>query len=208
MAVQDTDLLTELQLVLQEDGTFSNGIWLLQEVLGYANQRQMRFLKDTGIISATWAIPWIPGEILQPLPGDWVRTITVLWHDLLSDKWTPLPSSDSFEFDHVNIRGYTTPGFPQAYRDADTPTLTLGIEPPPAAPGEIELIGIPLSEVLDGSGIFFTVPDEWVPYLKYGVYADMLGKDGRGQDLLRARYAEQRYTEGVALAAALVEGFY
>ena len=58
-----------------------------------------------------------------------------------------------------------------------------------------------------GSGIPLLVADAWAPYLKYGVLADMFSKDGRGQDLLRARYCEQRFAEGIALASVLVDGF-
>ena len=68
------------------------------------------------------------------------------------------------------------------------------------------MIYVALSQILDGTGQQFDIPDDWVPYLKYGVYADMLGKQGRGQDLLRAKYCDQRYQEGIALAQALLNG--
>ena len=208
MSVTDTDQLTELQLALQEDATFSNGLWTPVEVLGYFNQRQYRFLKETGIIAAWAVIPWIPQETTQPLPPDWIATLAVLWQDLTTGIYTPLPPSDTWELDHVAVTGASTSAaLPQAYRDGTLETLTLAVGPAPAAPGALELLYVGLSDLLDGLGTYFTIPDEWVPYIKYGVYADMLGKDGRGQDLLRARYAEVRYQEGLALAAALLEGF-
>ncbi len=97
---------------------------------------------------------------------------------------------------------------PQAYREVDTTaTLTVGVTPAPASPGELGLLYVSLSEILEGTGQIFDVPDEFVPYLKYGVYADMLGKDGRGQDLTRSRYAEQRYQEGIVLAQSILQGY-
>ncbi len=77
----------------------------------------------------------------------------------------------------------------------------------PSAAGEVSLIYTGLSDLLDGTGIYFNVPDDWVPYLKYGVLADMLLKEGRGRDLLRGRYCEQRYQEGIVLAQSLLDGW-
>ena len=72
---------------------------------------------------------------------------------------------------------------------------------------ELQGKSVSLSDLLDGTGVLFNIPDDFVPYIKYGVYADMLGKTGRGQDLLRARYSEQRFQEGVVLTKALLEGW-
>jgi len=209
MSVTDLDQLQEIQLVLQEDGSFSNGLWTLEEVLGYFNQRQYRFLAETKIIAAQATLPWIPGVEQLALPEDWIATIGAGWHDLVSGEVIPLPKADSFEMDR--LLGPTvaiTQALPQAYREADTTeTLTIAVAPAPAAPGELGLLYVSLSDVLDGQGTLFNIPDDWVPYIKYGVYADMLGKTGRGQDLLRARYAEQRYEEGITLTQSLLQGW-
>lgn len=207
MAVTDLTLLAEIQATLQEDPTFSNGLWTLPEVLGYLNQRQNRFLKESRILGAQVSIPWTPQVVAQPLPDNWITTLGVLWHDFLSATWTPLPRSDQWELDHVGDYPLTTNAIPAAYRDGDVDTLTLAVGPAPSNPGELDLLYVPLGHLLDGLGSLFDLPDEWVPYVKYGVLADMLGKDGRGQDLLRARYAEVRFTEGVALAEALLKGW-
>ena len=205
----ETDQLVEVRLVLQEDATFSNGLWTLPEVLGYFNQRQYRFLFETKILAARTAVNWTPGESQQPLPDDWIATIAAAWHDFATGQHTPLPKGDLFQMDHLlSPEQAVTVGYPQAYQEMDvTGTLTVGVQPAPSGAGRMDLLYVPLSEILDGTGRIFDVPDELVPYIKYGVYADMLGKDGRGQDLTRARYAEQRYEEGVTLAKALLEGY-
>lgn len=208
MAVTDLDQLQEIQAVLQEDATFSNGLWTLTEVVAYCNQRQNRWLVETKAVAATATLGWLAGTPEMALPTDWIATLRALWHDLATNLWTPLPRSDYFELDHLTgPEGAVTPQFPQAYRDADvTNTLTLGVNPPPQSAGEIELLYIALGDALDGLGTLFTIPDDWVPYVKYGVLADMLSKEGRGRDLLRARYCEQRYQEGIVLAQALLQG--
>ncbi len=208
MPTLDTDLLTEIQAALLEDALFSNGLWSLAEVLRYFNQRQYRFLSETKIQTALGVIPWIPTEPTQPLPPDWIATISALWHDLDSGEYHVLPATDAWEIDHLNAAYATTGGTPQGYRDGDTlETLTLTLGPAPIAQGAVELLYVSLSELLDGTGRLFTIPDDWVPYLKYGVYADMLGKEGRGQDLIRARYSALRYQEGIVLAQSLLAGW-
>lgn len=208
MTVLDTDLLAEIQLTLQEDTTFSNGLWSLTEVLAYFNQRQYRFLSETKILASTAFVPWVAGSPQMPLPTDWIATITASWHDFATGLWTPLPPSSFFETDHMGSpEDGATLAMPQAFRELDTTdNLVIGLTPIPLSAGEMELIYVALSQILDGTGQQFDIPDDWVPYLKYGVYADMLGKQGRGQDLLRAKYCDQRYQEGIALAQALLDG--
>jgi hypothetical protein len=209
MSVTDTDVLTEVQLTLQEDATFSNGLWSLAEVIAYFNQRQYRFLFETKVVAAVADLPWTPGTPQQDLPTDFIAMIAAGWIDLEASRWYPLPASDRFETDHIRSpEETTTPGPPMAHRTLDTTdTLTVAIDPIPIAPGTFTMTYVALSEVLDGLGTYFTIPDDWTVYLKYGVYADMLSKIGRGQDLTRARYCEQRYQEGIILAQVLLQGW-
>jgi hypothetical protein len=60
---------------------------------------------------------------------------------------------------------------------------------------------------VESGGVFFSIPDEFLPALKWGVIADMLKKVGRAQDLARAEYAENRYTEGVEAARIMLRGW-
>src|SRR5258708_2631343 len=203
----DTDALTEIQNGLIEDATFSSALWMTAEVLGYFNLRQYAFLKRTRITASWTMVPWVPAQPEHDLPADWIDTIAARWHSFADETWTPVPRSDSFELDHASQDTALTTLPPQGFRDSDLATLRIVLGPPPIAPGELEIIYVSLSAVLDGTGIGFEIPDVLGPYLKYGVLADMLSKEGRGQDLLRARYCEQRFEEGVALAQALLSGW-
>lgn len=203
----DADVLTELATGVLEDPAYTSGLWSLLEILTYFNQRQQRFLKATRVTAATAIVPWVPGQPEHDLPPDWIDTICARWHSLVDDTWVPIPQSDSFELDHLTPDTALTVHAPQGFRASDLETLRIVLGPPPTAPGELELVYVALAVALDGSGIALEVPDALGPYLKYGVWADMLSKEGRGQDLLRARYCEQRFEEGIALAAALLDGW-
>lgn len=204
--VTDAEILSEIVLMVLEDPAFSSGLWTLAEVLGYLNLRQQRFLKATKVTAATAIVPWTIGQPEAPLPTDWIDTVCARWHALVEDRWTPLTAADSFELDHMTPETALTVNPPQGWRLSDLETLRMVVGPPPIAPGEAELIYVSLAVALDGSGIAPEIPDALCPYLKYGVLADMLGKEGRGQDRVRARYCETRFEEGIALAGALLDG--
>lgn len=203
----DAEVLTEVASATIEDALFSSGLWTITEILAYTNLRQQRFLKATRCVAGTAIIPWTPGQPEHDLPADWIDTILARWHSFVEDTWVPIPQSDSFELDHISPDTALTVHPPQGFRDSDLETLRIALGPAPTAPGELEIVYVALAAALDGSGIPFEVPDMLVPYLKYGILADMLSKDGRGQDLLRARYCEQRFEEGIALASALTDGW-
>lgn len=51
----------------------------------------------------------------------------------------------------------------------------------------------------------FSVPDAWVPFIKFGVLAKMWAKSGESQDPYRADYCARRYDFGVALARRVMD---
>jgi hypothetical protein len=203
-----SEVLTEIQYGVIENAAFSSGLWTLAEVLTYMELRQQRFLKATRVTAAVAIIPWVPGQPEAPLPIDHIDSICARWHSFADEQWFPIPQSDAFELDHVSPDTALTVHPPQGFRLSDLETLRIALGPAPTAPGELELVYVALAEsILADTSIPFEVPDALGPYLKYGVLADMLAKEGRGQDLLRARYCEQRWEEGVALASSLLDGW-
>jgi len=91
--------------------------------------------------------------------------------------------------------------------DAMLQTLTMLLAPAPTGAGTLSLYYVSTSDPLTGLGEIFTVPDEFVPYVKWGAIGDMLTKPGRDQDLKRAEYCEIRFEEGVTLAKSWIEGW-
>lgn len=207
MAITDRQMLEEVQYTVIEPpdlgATWPSGLWTLAEVLGYANQRQYRFLKETGIVTSTASITanTASGNRFD-LPTDWIETIHASWKQ--AGVYRPLERTDTWVVDHVKTTWESATGTPNSYMDAEAPTLKIQIAPAPTTSGTIEILYVALSTTLDRSGINLTVPDEFMPYIKWGVLADMLNKVGRGQDVDRAGYAEQRFAEGVALAQMLL----
>lgn len=209
MAVTDAAALTEVQGKLLEDATFTSGLWTLAEAYAYFNERQNRFNRDTKLMLAHADIPVTAGTVDVTLPPDWIATQRAVWKDTATGVFTPLDRSSRF----AALMGMPTnslPLKPLLIDDQSGGTLTAELFPVPVADGMLRLLYASVLEPLNFDPVtpdVFDVPDDFLPYVMYGVLADMLSKDGRGRDLFRANYCESRYQEGVAIAAILLGGY-
>ena len=211
MSVTDQALLTALQFALIEDpdsgATWTSGLWTPAEVLDYLNQRQNRLLRESMILLSEANITVNPATLRQDLPFDWIATQRVVWRKSDGTR-RELPRSDSFETDAMLPSWpYTLADRPQVYMDAETPTLQIQIAPAPLDVGRLEILYVALGALLTGLGEIFTVPDEFVPAIKYGVLADMLSKIGRASDQTRIQYCESRFQEGIEAGKLMLMGW-
>lgn len=212
MSFTDQQLLQELQEltiepVLDLGLTWLSGLWTLEEILGYANQRQQRFLADTSLVGGWLQMPCLAQEI-QTLDEDVIFVNHVIYENANPGPGVcmPLLPLSRFAAD-LAVPGWTgqTATFPIGYLVQQTGTRELSLVPPPVSPGLLHLFGILLADVLDRSGVLLNIPDEWEPYLRYGILADMFGKQGEAYDQPRMQYCEARWQEGVQAARAVLE---
>lgn len=174
------------------------------------NDRQRRFLKDTGVV-AKWGIDGAGEELggqaqisRYKLPSDWIETRRLTWTDSVDLNTYSLERSDAYELDATMSDWGFNSGPPIVYHESTIPTRTVEIAPAPRNAGQLGIIYTALSTVLDGSGIAMTVPDVFVPAIMWGAIGDLLGQDGEGHDPQRASYCYQRYDQGVELARLML----
>lgn len=209
MSVTDADQLAEVQWRLVEDAALSSGIWTLAEIAGLFNQRQNRFNRDTFLVLAQ--MPGIAATAAiqgYTLPDDWIATERVTWKG--SDGVVHAMARGDRISAALLIGASGGPSRPTLYDDHASGSRGIEIFPTPTENGTIGLIYASLLELLNfdpNNPDIFDVPDDFVPYVAYGVLEDLLSKDGRGQNLGKALYCRQRYEEGVALAALFLGGF-
>lgn len=208
MSYTDQQLLADVQRLMIEpviDGGLSwlSGLWTLDEVLGYANQRQQRFLADTCLVGG-----WLQQTALAQEQQTVSEDTIFIKHAVFEDEdgaCTPLLPLSRYSADLAVPTWQAGGTQPLGFLFEQTGTRELSIVPPPAAAGLLHLFAILLAETLDRSGILLTVPDEWVPTVRFGIMADMFGKQGRAYDEARAQYCETRWQEGVDSARAVLE---
>lgn len=211
MALLDSTLVTEIQDTLGEPevaGVWTSGLWTAAEVVGYLNQRQYQFLRETGVVLSRATIASIPNTTRHTLPADWVGTRRVSWQDT-TGAIASIPGGDNYQLDvfKTDWSYNQTGGVPRVYSDGDQANLVLETAPAANVPGSILILYVALSAALTGAGVNFTVPDECVPAVKWGVIADMLSKLGRAHDPQRAQWAEQQYREGVGATKTVLGGW-
>lgn len=196
------ELLSEIQAHLLEDvnggAFFSSGLWTVQEVLAYLNNRISRFLMETGVIQirTTQAAP--AADSFYNLPENLIDLRRVAW--TAGSTTAVLPRSDAFEADMAYDSWDTVGGTPMVHMLVPEQSLEIRVAPKAAADGTLDLIYVADAPAVINDCSILPFPDEWAPYVKWGVISDMLSKEGEANDPIRARYAETRYNEGVALA--------
>jgi hypothetical protein len=205
MPVTDQTILSEIQRLTIEnagDGgaTWPSGMWTQAEVLGYLNQRQNRLLWETGIRWTRAETAITINQSNQAAPADWVSTIFIA-HKTSGGLYKELPLVDAQELDFVLS---TWPGLtgatPRGYYEVDGDTLTTYVVPIPTDAGSaLERYYVALGTTLTAAGINFSVPDEFVPTVKYGTLAEMFGKMGTTQNLVLVEMCEARWNEGVEI---------
>jgi hypothetical protein len=214
MADTDQTLLNELQYTATETpnlgASWPSGLWTVDELSGYLNQRQRRILYETGsVLTRNPGIP-IPANTQRTnLPADWIQTRRATW--LTPDnKFSPLLRSEIWYLDYgVMTWEETFSQVPLVFLEDVVPNLQILIAPMSADDGVIELIYVSVgapTTVLANTGVPFIIPGDLVPILKWGVLADMFGKIGRAHDAARAEYAEARFNLGICVVNSLLWG--
>jgi hypothetical protein len=111
---------------------------------------------------------------------------------------------DPYVFE-TSIPGYPqSPQMPREYSVTSQPPLSIDTDYPPNVPGALDLLAI-LSSIPPAppNPVGLSIPDDWTWVLKWGMLADVLGKQSEAQDTPRQQYALARYIEGVAFMQRL-----
>lgn len=210
MSILDTTLLDDLQRAVIEGPpapdlgvSWPSGLWTRDEVIAYANQRLQRYLQET-LVTASWSDQvLVPNQPIHQLPQEWLATAHVIAE--IDGSTAPVDPVSRPEVDLTLYGWQQQPGRPLGYVELQTGTLSWELVPTPLVGGLLHVFGTWLAEALDGSGVEIGLPDDLVPYLYYGILADMFSKQGRAFNLPLRDYCEDRWNEGVAVGRAMFE---
>lgn len=199
---------TTLENVGDGGNTWPSGMWTITEVVNYLSTREDRFLAATGILWKRDETAVLTGQANQPTPADWIATVFIA-HKSSAGVYRELPKLDRLELDLITA-GWpgTSSATPRGYYEVDGEnTLTTYLAPIPTDVGSaLERYYVYLST----HGEFtFTVPDEFVPAIKYGVLADLFSKVGPASNPALAAACESLFQAGVAMGQLMAtEGWF
>jgi hypothetical protein len=134
------------------------------------------------------------------LPNNVIDLRRIAFLDAATCLWTVLFETDQWGL-HSFDNGYLQqpPGTPTMYSMSTEPWITFDTDVHPS-PGVYEILTI---EGLTASpSTQLNIPDDWTWVLKWGALSDLLGRESVAKDMLRQKYAEGRYRQGMALLKA------
>jgi len=212
MATTDQQVLNEIQHHLIETAnngaSWVSGLWTVAELTGYLNQRQRRLVRELALIYERDTLALGADTATATLDEDVIDLVFLWWKNNASGVYTPLQRADTHGQDTaLSSWRSTSATTPQTYNATELASLTLRVAPPSSAAGTLEFLYVGLTTALANTGVAFAVPDVCVSCIKWGVIADMLSKEGRGQDLIRAMLAESRYVEGREAIRLILDGW-
>lgn len=187
-----------LENVIDEGVTWS--LWSRAEVQASYDYRVALFLEQTRLIRERRTLTASANVSEYALPADTVAVTRVAFNNVV------LTRADEWAMDHGVVGWEQTPDTPYAYiEDASAGTLTIQLVPPPSTGGTISLIIVPTATTTRSCQPT-PVPAVFSWGIKWGVVADLLGKEGEANDPVRAAYAEGRFSDCVEIAKMWIDG--
>lgn len=205
----DRDMILQLQYALLEtQAAGSQTSWTgteqftLDDLTQALQRRRNQFLVETGIMLTRSDVP-VPSAPIGRVPLA-ESTIDVRWLSWLDGDgdYRQLNRSDEFGLNAFNRGWAQSPLRPKQYSVAVTPPVSVQLAPAPNDVGSLEMLSVDAGANFDPatSATLLGIPDDLAWVLKWGALADLLGRAGISQDLLRAQYCEMRWKQGVEIA--------
>lgn len=179
----------------------------LDEILKFARNRVNQFQFETGLILNKKQFAMNPPNDNTLIIDDEIIDITRVAYVDLDEEFNPnelfvLRKEDEDSIGHFNRNAFnSTTNRPTFYTSLLGNLNTIKIYPLPLNLGKLEIIsanGIPSTDIIVLSTII-NLPDNLIPYIKWGVLADIYSKDGVGYNPAMASYCEQRWEEGIII---------
>ena len=218
MAVTDQNLYNELQMHLLETensgASFGSGLYTVAEMVARTNYRLDLFNALTGVRvtynASQNATTGVKGQDISTAAPDMINPLYVFYSSNAGTTYYMLPKGSSLEAD-MYITTQTAVTLPSHYTLDSARTLGINLFPAPTftgSNGKINLAYIPkvgtLPATPDGTGL--SIPDDFTPFIKYGVLADLFRKSGETYDPVRAEICEQLFSLGVEVTKGWLSG--
>jgi hypothetical protein len=191
-------LAYHLQEPTQGTGWLGTDQFTPSQVLNSIQYRRDRFMVESGMVLATSEVPG-PSPVTDTI--DLAQSVIdvrfAAWKNSHSI-YSPMFRTDLF---NTSARPNVVPGVPSEFITFPLRSLAMQVTPPPLDNGAIRLLTTNSGPALDPvTPTILGIPDDFVWVVKWGVLADLFGKEGPGNDPARAAYCESRWKDGINLS--------
>lgn len=202
--VTDTSLCETIQYHLLEPSTGTTWTgsdqFTLADMTGALQRRRDMLLADTGAV-LTRSTPVLPAATATlDLSEDIMLVRRMAWQGAVTAVKWPLYLEDISGQRNYSTGYLLEQGTPQTYSLVSEKPSRYLFAPQPNEPGTLDLLTINAGTTITAQGVVLGVPDDMAWIIKWGAMADMLGREGPGQDLARSYYCERQWRMGVELA--------
>jgi len=204
-AVTDTTISADIQYHLLEPATGSTWTgseqFTLDDVTNAMTKRRDLLLAEAGATVTRHTQAIAAGAKTFDVPDTTLLIRRMAWTDVAGVTWPVLPddinNQRNYGFDFMQ-----TPATPATYSSSSVQPLRYVIAPPPNAVGTLDMLLIQSGAALTAAGVALGIPDDMSWIVKWGAMADLLGREGPGQDLPRSYFCERRWRLGLEAAKA------
>lgn len=181
----------------------------VSDILGALQRRRDEVLSVTGCQLTQSLIAWNSGSTVA-LSDSIIDVRRVAWFPSVTYPVTPLFSSDFLEKEFFAPGwGTATTGAPEVWFISTEPPLVLGLDTATPVNSNLDVVTVNAGPALSTtSATTLGVPDDWAWVIKWGALASLLSRESNSKDEFRAKYAQQRYKDGLTLlsnASALLD---
>lgn len=200
-------LTTEIQYHLLEaaSGVIGTGMtdqFTIGQITSALTRRRNQFVIDSRIPLTFTTVPSPAPPINTIQLDNSIALITrCAWIDGATGIVTPLRRTDPFGAQSYSPRWNLAPGKPYGYSQAEAMPGAMVLVPPPLASGAVHMTYAQTLALTPAAATSFSIPDEFAWCMKYGALYEILSTNSQGYDPIRSRYAMERYSAGVELAA-------
>lgn len=205
--VTDQNILNEIQHHVMETAnngaSFDSDIWTIAEVVDWLNDRNRRFLAETRLIQNLGNITTVINQAryeLNDLSATLIDIIRIAWVKTSDNSSYEVSAFDPLRMDLLRSNWPSQQDTPVIYSRIVQPTTSIDLIPAPNVAGKLDIIYTDTGAALSNTAVVTTVPNDFTPYVKWGVLADMFKKEGQSFDPLRWAYCRRRFEEGVLIA--------
>ena len=193
--------------------SLGSDMWTIGEWVDYANSRAARFTAETKLVLSretpfASVIDQSQYDLGTSVSTDLLEVHRVAWLDA-SGNSHGLREDSTLTYDRL-LPTWTTAAAsqePEAYVRAGRPQLKMEILPAPDAAGTVDVLytkrPTQLPQTADTTAL--EIPNDFVPYIKWGTMADLFAKEGQANDPQKAQYCEARWREGIIIARAVLQ---
>jgi hypothetical protein len=211
--VKDTydDILKLINIQLMESLSIStpiSALYAIDNINEYIDKRLDSFLTHTGLNLGVYEFNTIPGITDYALPTHLVDIVRIAIKDD-NNKYYALDKEDEGDLLYFESEYLQSTDRIKYYTRITNSDNVIKLYPKPLNVYKVQVVVIQSRDkslAVANNGVTFTekllLPRNALPYIKWGVSADLLKQDGIGQDLYRSNYCLQRWNEGLIIGKA------